>query len=61
MTDSRKNFTAVKTLSASAPRVWALLTDFSCDAIYRDGMRAALSPVEPDGFDGMRDTLRFRE
>jgi len=53
MTDSRKNFTAVKTLSASAPRVWALLTDFSCDAIYRDGMRAALSPVEPDGFDGM--------
>ena len=53
MTDSRKNFTAVKTLSASAPRVWALLTDFSCDAIYRDGMHAALSPVKPNGYDGM--------
>ncbi|MBR5502676.1 MAG: hypothetical protein IKV55_06550 [Oscillospiraceae bacterium] len=53
MNQNRINHTAVKTFSVSAPQLWALLTDFGCDALYTDGMRAALAPVGENSFDGM--------
>ena len=53
MNQNRINHTAVKSFSVSAPQMWALLTDFGCDALYHEGMHAALVPAGENSFDGM--------
>ena len=53
MNQNRINHTAVKSFSVSAPQMWALLSDFGCDALYQEGMRAAMAPAGVNRFDGM--------